>query len=229
MSLKEISRNSLPYNQVSSFYILDLREIFSGYEIENVDEESEHIKIYLNEDKNFYLYTTTNATANAGSVRLNVMCGGNSYSLLNDSSNNPAYVTSYKMIRLDDTIILSDFTAIQGTQSPPTSDGNLKLFVSKAVNVIDNTEHVIVLQGNNDTMSYKFSDMHTARELSQKMAFGNSAAMTRAVPAFSYQYPLKCTSVYQKLQSQAQYGKMLLNGKSFISGNTFAVKSEEGK
>ena len=148
--------------------------------------------------------------------------------LVNGSTNNSAYVTSYKMIRTDDTVILSGFTTEQGTQSSPASDENLKLFISKAVNVIDNTEHIIVLQANNDSTSYKYSDMHTARESSQKMAFGTSAATTKPVPAFSYQYPLKCTSVYQKLQSQAQYGKMLLNGKSFISGSCFAVKYEEG-
>lgn len=227
MSLKEISRNSLKYNQVSSFYISDLKEMFNDYEIENVDEDSEDIKIYLNEDKDFYLYTKTYGAVN-GTVQLNIMCGGNSYSFSNSTSNN-SYAASYKMIRVDDTIILSDFTAAQGTQSPPTSDGNLKLFVSKAVNVIDNTEHIIVLQANNDATSYKFSDMHTVRESSQTMAFGTSAAMTRAVPAFSYQYPLRCTNVYQKLQSQAQYGKMLLNGRSFISGSCFAVEYGEGK
>lgn len=225
MSFKEISRNSLKYNQVSLFYIPDLKEIFNGYEIESVDEESEHVKIYLNKDKDFYLYTSMYSNYDK-TVQLNVMCGENSYSFTN-STNNSSYATSYKMIRADDTVILSSFTTVQNTQSPPTSDEHLKICITKAVNVVDNVEHIIVLQANTNGTINKYSDMHTVRESSQNMVLGTSAAMTKAVPVFSYQYPLRCTSVYQKLQSQAQYGKMLLNGESFISGSCFAVKYEE--
>ena len=224
--LEVLTRNAVPIADLYNQYVSDLKTIFSEFETEEVENES--FTVYITKSKNVKI-VVSNGGANSG-IEIKEYCNDDSRTITWTGNLSFAF---YRMVKSEFGIAMSS-TIDKSNASEAHSDWEqLSWFIGKGINT-DTNEPCMGLvttenQYNGDGRHSLFlaTDLHNQIEkidASVSLFQGTSAAMPVLTNMFSYMYPFEFDDVYIKLQSQGQYGKMLIENEKFISGTDFCLE-----
>ena len=170
-------------------------------------------------------------TGYTGGILITEYCNDDSRVITHAENNNYA---AYRMVKSDFGIAMSTTQYIKYSISDAQSDWkHLSWFIGKGKN-IDTDKQCMGLVTTNDNYNgdgrhglFMATDLHHRIEIIESTVSlfqGTSAAMPVLTNMFSYMYPFEFDDVYIKLQSQGQYGKLLIGNEKFVSGTDFCLK-----
>lgn len=210
----------------------DLLSVFEGYETE-VDETLDTLKIYLNDSKTMYLICEyiDNHTLN-----LTLRYSGGNATIINYNGYDNLF--DYHMIKFDNGVIgLSRLCGYRNIGDPhpyANNYGYITIFFANCTNVATGESEMTVFDVDNSDRD-NATGYNMRADKSQVRDWINFAystdnvinsAMTVIVPAYGHSRPLTTDKLWLKLQSQQQFGEIVLGGKKYMSCCTFCVPLE---
>ena len=217
----------------------DFYKAFNGFDgvtieqNETTETENAATVIYLDENKRQFLKIVYDQ--NSG-FRMSFHCGDDPEKnmIYLDISDKGEYVP-YNIVRTAYGVAFSDFPYTRNA-TDAVSDGNLQNYFAKMED--ENGKKIncfFHVSATKDAAGSHYviisSEQHDASEkLSVGTQYiGSAANHTVLFNAVSYTLPLKAEHFYKKIQSEAdKFGKIKINGKTFICGSHYCLECEEG-
>lgn len=223
----DISRVGVSQSKIFDTYKEDLLTVFEGYETyEN--------NIYLNADKTMYLTLEKDENYDTPSVTL--WYNGNGISI-EGSAVYSFY--SYHFIKFDNGVIAwSKVGAYEDISQPTpyaTNYGYVTRFLTDCENIAtQETEKSVLITAGDSTIDnnniYRLrAEKGREADFVRFASVGDdviNSAMTVIVPVYGHSRPLTTDKLWLKLQSQQQFGEIVLGGKKYMSCGTFCVPLE---
>lgn len=223
--LEVITRNAVPITDLYNQYVADLKTVFSDFETEEVENES--FTVYITESKNVKFVVTKSSV---GGVDINEYCNDDSRRITWTGNNSFA---SYRMVKSEFGIAMSSTLDTSSASNAQTDWKRLSWFIGRGINTDTDTSCMGLVttenayDGDGRHSLFMATDLHHRIEkidAAVSLFQGTSAAMPVLTNMFSYMYPFEFDDVYIKLQSQGQYGKLLIENEKFVLGTDFCLK-----
>lgn len=221
-----IVRNGLPIADLYNQYVADLKSMFDGFEMEEVEGES--FTLYVTDSKNVKIVVTSN---NAYYIYVKECC--NNYERTITYANGSYTHASYAMFKSENGFAMSQTVAANSSYNAVFSWQHLAWFIGSGVDLSNGSScRGIVTTANDyngddrDTL-YMATDLHnTVEELNSSYSLfqGASGSMMVMIPMNSYIVPFRFDGIYLKLQSQGQYGRLIAGDKKIISGTDLCLE-----
>ena len=223
--IEVITRNAVSIADLYNQYIADLKTVFSDFETEEVENES--FTVYITKSKNVKFFVTK---LSAGGVVIEEYCNDDSRRITWTGS---YAFASYRMVKSEFGIAMSSTIDTTNVSDAQSDWKRLSWFIGEGINTDTNEPCTGLVTTENQYSGDGRHSLFVATDLHHRIEKidaavslfqGSSAAIPVLTNMFSYMYPFEFDDVYIKLQSQAQYGKLLIENEKFISGTDFCLK-----
>lgn len=241
MELNKVIRRQ-GYSSASIFEKIsqDFIELFSGFngvsflKTTSSDDTTEFTKIFLDTSKRLYIRIDPNSEYG---VRISLHCGDGTKEKENyvyiDQRSAKIENIAYSFAKTDYGVVFSTLPYFTDGKTS-ISDGYLQNFFTTFQTDDGRTVNGFVFcaytkddNGSTNSISYMVTEEHNILESVDvaKCFLGAGANQTVLVNATSYTKPVMANHLYKKIQSEEnKFGKLYLNGRTFISGSQFCLE-----